>query len=151
MKKLLSVLLAFILVFTVSASVAEAQRPEETLPDEHTEETKETDRSFTITVGVGFVYSVIIYKDSGEMIPAALCISGYICRASISVDLSLVDTEPVFALAYEADVSALDRTDITSRANPCRRTRDDPCSSLCERLDVNFNKGIAFLRDLCYN
>ena len=31
MKKLLSVLLAFILVFTVSASVAEAQRPEETL------------------------------------------------------------------------------------------------------------------------
>ena len=64
MKKLLSVLLAFILVFTVSASVAEAQRPEETLPDEHTEETKETDRSFTIPVGVGIVYSVIIYRDS---------------------------------------------------------------------------------------
>ena len=56
MKKLLSVLLAFILVFTVSASVAEAQRPEETLPDEHTEGTNETDRSFTIPVGVGIVY-----------------------------------------------------------------------------------------------
>ena len=33
MKKLLSVLLAFILIFTVSASVAEAHKPEETLPD----------------------------------------------------------------------------------------------------------------------
>ena len=64
MKKLLSVLLAFILVFTVSASVAEAHKPEETLPDEHTEGTNETDRSFTIPVGVGIVYSAIIYKDS---------------------------------------------------------------------------------------
>ena len=64
MKKLLSVLLAFILVFTISASVAEAPKTEKALPDEHTEETKETDRSFTIPVGVGIVYSVIIYKDS---------------------------------------------------------------------------------------
>ena len=47
MKKLLSVLLAFILVFTISVSVAE-----EPLPDGHTEETKETDRSYTIPVGV---------------------------------------------------------------------------------------------------
>jgi len=64
MKKLLSVLLAFILVFTISASVAEGQKAEEQLPDGHPEETKEADRSYTIPVGVGIVYSVIIYKDS---------------------------------------------------------------------------------------
>lgn len=64
MKKLLSVLLAFILVFTVSVSVAEEQKAEEQLPDEHTEETKETERSYTVPVGVGIVYSVIIYQDS---------------------------------------------------------------------------------------
>ena len=64
MKKLLSVLLALVLVFTLPVSVAEEQKAEDQLPDEHTEETKETDRSFTIPVGVGIVYSVIIYKDS---------------------------------------------------------------------------------------
>lgn len=40
MKKLLSVLLAFILVFTISASVAEGQKAEEQLPDRHPEDSK---------------------------------------------------------------------------------------------------------------
>lgn len=68
MKKLLSVLLAFVLIFTVSASVGEEKKPEKILPDSQSEEKEETNRSFTIPVGVGIIYSVILDQDSVSVV-----------------------------------------------------------------------------------
>ena len=68
MKKLLSVLLAFILVFTVSVSVAEDKTEEKALSDSPSEGAEETVRSFTIPVGVGIVDSVILYRGSASVV-----------------------------------------------------------------------------------
>ena len=65
MKKLLSVLLAFILIFTISVSAAENKQAGEELTAEsveQTEGTEETDRSYVIPVRVGILYSVIVYR-----------------------------------------------------------------------------------------
>ena len=62
MKKLLSALLAFILIFTLSVSAAENKEAGETLPDEPFEQTEEADRSYVIPVRVGILYSVIIQR-----------------------------------------------------------------------------------------
>ena len=62
MKKLLSVLLAFILIFTISVSAAENTEAGADLPDKPAEETEEADRSYVIPVRVGILYSVIVYR-----------------------------------------------------------------------------------------
>ena len=68
LKRLISVLLVLILVFTVPISVAEDGKAEGELSEGYAEETKEADRSFTIPVGVGIIYSVIVYKDGVSVV-----------------------------------------------------------------------------------
>ena len=68
MKKLLSVLLAFILLFTISISAAEDPKAEEELPDGFVEAIAETDRSYTVPVGFGIFYSVIIFRNGVSVV-----------------------------------------------------------------------------------
>ncbi len=68
MRKIISVLLTIVLVFMMSASMADEKKKDEELLDEYVEEMEETDSSFTVPVGVGIIYSVIIYKDGVSVV-----------------------------------------------------------------------------------
>ena len=68
MKKIISVLLTIVLVFVMSASMADEKKKDEELLDEYVEEMEETDSSFTVPVGVGIIYSVIIYRDGVSVV-----------------------------------------------------------------------------------
>lgn len=72
MKKLIAVLLSFMLIFTAVVSAAEEKEAGGKNPDPYTEESgkesEEADQSFMIPVGVGIIYSVVISKDRVSVI-----------------------------------------------------------------------------------
>ena len=63
MKKLVALLVVFSLVFSMIVSLAEDKKDEEELLNDYVEDMDETDSSFTVPVGFGIIYSVIIYRD----------------------------------------------------------------------------------------
>ena len=63
MKKLVSLLLACVLFLLPCLGSAEGSADQEAVYDEYVENLRETDRSFTVPIGIGILQSVTIMKD----------------------------------------------------------------------------------------